>query len=413
VQNALPLYRIFFFCAMCFLLFFDISSLRTRRNFFRGGFFMNVKNLFRTFAVLSALMLALTFFSCDTGGGDENDKGNDGIDWTTYPNGALTVVNDTSVDMVLFQGQTPLPSSVLGGVRATSRVTIDLSTKVDDFNVGGYIIIRGMKLSEYQANKNNLANAKVDYSAMATYGQGRKYQANISPNWTGDYYYKVTNRGRLGIELHKDSPDGEKIGYLPALATNYTLYAASPDSYTIYPVYVYYNKMTNEVTPFKPQSLAATASIGPRPVADTTVATVQFPADNTSWENMIQNISYPNAFIRITNNIPNQAARFQKTSTYMKAQNGYDAMNSGETLTFEVASTDAGTNTNLVCTLYGGTVVVPVRFEGQDANPAIKNGYDYTVELNLTGADTQVASSYTAILIEGEKRNIENLISSL
>ncbi|MDR2446544.1 MAG: hypothetical protein LBD58_04545 [Treponema sp.] len=252
---------------------------------------MNVRNLFRTLAILPALLFALTFFSCDPGGGgDENDqdKGNDGIDWTTHPNGALTVVNDTSVDMVLFQGQTPLASTILGGVRATSKVTIDLSTKVDDFGVGGYIIIRGMKLSEYQANKNNLANAKVDYSAMATYGQGRKYQANISPNWTGDYYYKVTNKGKLGIELHKDSPDGEKIGYLPALATNYTLYAASPDSYTIYPVYVYYNKMKNEVTPFKPQSLAATASIGPRPVTDNTVATIQFPADNTSWNDMIQ-----------------------------------------------------------------------------------------------------------------------------
>jgi hypothetical protein len=374
---------------------------------------MNVRNLFRTLAVLPALTLALTFFSCDPDdGGDENNNGNDGIDWTSHPSGTLTVVNDTSSDMVLFEGQTPLASTILGGVRATSKVTIDLSTKVDDFNVGGYIIIRGIKLSEYQANKNNLANAKIDYSAMATYGQGRKYQANISPNWTGDYYYKVTNKGRLGIELHKDSPDGEKIGYLPALATNYTLYAASPDSYTIYPVYVYYNKMTNEITPFKPQSLSATASIGPRPVTDNTVATVQFPADNTSWEDMIQNISYPNAFIRITNNIPNQAARFQKTSTYMKAQNGYDAMNSGETLTFEVSASDAGTNINLVCTLYGGTVVVPVRFEGQTANPAIKNGYDYTVDLNLTGADTQAASSYTATLIEGEKRNIENLISS-
>jgi hypothetical protein len=33
---------------------------------------MNVKNLFRTLAVLPALMFALTFFSCDTGGGGGN-----------------------------------------------------------------------------------------------------------------------------------------------------------------------------------------------------------------------------------------------------------------------------------------------------------------------------------------------------
>jgi hypothetical protein len=302
---------------------------------------------------------------------------------------------------------------ILGGVRATNRVVIDLSDKVTDYQVGGYIIIRGMKLSEYEANKSNLSNAKVDYSAMATSGQGVKYQANISPNWTGDYYYKVTNKGNLGIELHKDSPDGEKIGYLPALATNYTLYSSSSDQYTIYPVFVFYNKQKNEITPFKPSSLAATASIGPRPVTDNSVATVQFPADNTSWADMISNISYPNAFITITNNVPNQAARFQKASTYMKAQTGYDGMNSGETLTFDVTATEAGTSLLLVCSLYGGTVTVPVRFQGGSGNPSIKNGYDYTVELNFTGSDTQAAASYEAVLVEGEKRDISSLISTL
>jgi hypothetical protein len=371
------------------------------------------KSLLRRMAVLCLIMAVSMIMGCtdpNSGGGDDKP---DGIDWKSYPSGTLTVVNDTSVDMVLFQGQTPLNSTILGGVRATSKVVIDLSDKIADYQVGGYIIIRGMKLSEYEANKNNLSNAKVDYSAMATYGQGTKYQANISSNWTGDYYYKVTNKGKLGIELHKDSPDGEKIGYLPALATNYTLYSSSDTIYVIYPVYVFYNKQKNEVTPFKPQSLAATASIGPRPMTDNAVATVQFPTDNTSWEQMIANISYPNAFISITNNVPNQAAQFQKASTRMKAQNGYDGMNSGETLTFEVNASDAGTAIMLVCSLFGGSVVVPVRFQGANGNPSIKNGYDYTVELNLIDSDTQDPASYEAVLVEGEKRDITSLISSL
>ncbi|MDR0557437.1 MAG: hypothetical protein LBG43_06175 [Treponema sp.] len=43
---------------------------------------------------------------------------NDGIDWTNHPSGKnLTVDNDISVDMVLFQGQTPLSSAISGGAR--------------------------------------------------------------------------------------------------------------------------------------------------------------------------------------------------------------------------------------------------------------------------------------------------------
>jgi hypothetical protein len=97
----------------------------------------------------------------------------------------------------------------------------------------------------------------------------------------------------------------------------------------------------------------------------------------------------------------------------MKAQNGYDGVNSGESLTFEVTASDAGTNILLVCTLYGGVAAVPVRFKDATNNPSIKNGYDYTVELNFIGGDVLEGTSYEAILVEGEKRDVSNLISSL
>jgi hypothetical protein len=102
----------------------------------------------------------------------------------------------------------------------------------NDTETGGTGGGDGISLAEYDANKSNLANAKVEYSAMATYGQGKKFRAEISPAYTGDFYYKVTNGGRIGMELRKDSPDGEKIGYLPALATNYALYSNTSNDMT-------------------------------------------------------------------------------------------------------------------------------------------------------------------------------------
>jgi hypothetical protein len=69
---------------------------------------------------------------------------------------------------------------------------------------------------------------------------------------------------------------------------------------------------------------------------------------------------------------------------------------------------------NLNCTLYGGTVTVAVK-DGSGQTPTIKNGYDYTVTLNYAGGGSGVTdpTSYTAVITEGAKRNIESEIQSL
>ncbi|MBD5434656.1 MAG: hypothetical protein HDR35_10265 [Treponema sp.] len=197
-------------------------------------------------ALIAGAALSFGIFAgCDNGssGDDENGGENSSasISWSNESSGTLTVLNNTNKDMILFQGQTPSVSNILGGVRATSSRTFDISDDVDDFDVGGYMILRGISKDEYEKNQQDLSAAKIEYSAMATYGNGKKFRAEISPSYSGDYYYKLTNKGRIGMELRKDSPDGEKIGYLPALATNYAIYSNSSDDLTIYPVYLQQN----------------------------------------------------------------------------------------------------------------------------------------------------------------------------
>jgi hypothetical protein len=378
-----------------------------------------MKRLFKLGLFLTVLALALT--GCDVLGGDDDDdntgdgKNNQGtINWNSENSGTLTVINNTQKDMIIFQGQTPSVSNILGGVRAASEKIFDISDNVPDFDVGGYIILRGISNDEYEANKANLSVARIEYSAMATYGQGKKYRTEISPAYTGDYYFKVTNAGRIGMELRKDSPDGEKIGYLPALATNYALYVNSTADLTIFPVYVFYSNTTKTVTTIRATSFAESASVGPRPVTDSSVSTVRFPNDQSiQWDQIANSIVYPVSFITVTNNVANQSSRFGAASTAYFAQNGYDSINSGETLTFELKATDAGQSMNLNCTLYGGTVTVAVKTsDGQ--TPTIKNGYDYTVVLNYAGGGGQTEpASYTAVITEGTKRDIKNEIISL
>jgi hypothetical protein len=365
--------------------------------------------------LLLVLVGMVTLGSCDSlfGGGDgDGDKGS--VSFTDESSGTLTVSNNTLKDMVLFQGQTPQSSNILGGIRATSTRTFDIEDDVSDFAVGGYIILRGMSIDEYNANKSNLTNAKAEFSAMATYGQGKKFRTEINPAWAGDYYFKLTNGGKIGMELRKNSPDGEKIGYLPALATNYALYSTTTDDMTIFPVYVYYSATTKTVTTIRASSFGESVGVAPRSVTDSTVAAVRLPNDaSLTWDQIANAIIYPVAFVTCINNISNQSSRLQVASTYYKAQNGYDSMNSGESLTFEVQATEGGQVKALNVSLYGGTCVVPVTMAG--GSVTLKNGYDYSLTLDYVGgnADLTNAANYTAVITEDAKRSVKEEIISL
>lgn len=333
--------------------------------------------------------------------------------WGTEANGTLKISNNTTKDMVVFNGQTPLITNIIGGVRAGSSRYFNIEDDVEDFNVGGYMILRAMTLDEYKAKKSNLANAKMEFSAMATYGQGKKFSADINPAYSGDFYFKVSNHGKIGMELRKDSPDGEKIGYLPAWATNYTLYAGSTDMMTVFPVYVYYSKTTQQVTTITANSFFDSVTVGPRPITNPNVVTIEFPAQGVEWEDIVGQLSSPVAYITCTNQVTNQGAYLTQSGTVrLFAQNGEDGMNAGETFTYEIASSDAGQDKNLIVTLYGGTIKVPVK-NANGEKIMIKNGYDYSVMITFNGDNVREASNYSAIITEGEKRDISDEIESL
>lgn len=367
---------------------------------------------FFVFLLVAGLVLGLAGCPVEDGGGNGGGGGGDDtINWGNDANGTLTVINNTSKDMVLFQGQTPAASNIMGGVKALSSKVIDVSSFVDDFNVGGFLILRGVSKDEYDANKTNLSRAKIEYSAMATYGQGKKFRAEISPNYTGDYAYRVTNLGRIGMELRKDSPDGEKIGYLPSLASNMLLYADTTEGFAIYPVFVYYSKSTGQVTTLKPTSQFETIGVSPRPATGSEIQAYTLPADTgATWDSIKGSLSSPVAYVTVTNSVANQSGRVTLSGTNrLTSQNGYDSIGSGETLTYEIQSNNTGTMQAIVITYYNQALQIPVTQDGKA--PTLKNGYDYTIGVSGSGQD---ASGYTVTITESENpRDLSNDIGSL
>lgn len=362
--------------------------------------------------------------SAEIGSDDDEDAGSgslsgssdtcNGIEYKSDANGTLTIRNNTPKDMVLFEGETPAKDTILGGVHAQSSRAFDVSGK-DDFSVGGWMIIKGMSANEWSVNKENLAKAKVEYSTMATYHAGEYYEAVINPSYTGDYCIKVSNNGKIGIELHKDSFNGEKIAYLSPYKSNQYIYFDDNKSIRLYPVYVYYSTRNHTVSTLSGDFFES-RTVVPASATESYMQTYSFPADeNTTWNQILETISFPTAYITVSNSVE-EGAYFKNGSAQLVAQNGQDAVG-GVPVTFEVESTKVGEEKQIALALYNGKVSVPI-LTADGKIPTIKNGYDYSVSLTkvVPGTSTTVLSdpaSYKATISAGTPRDIKSEIETL
>jgi len=370
-------------------------------------------------SLLALLLLAATSTSMFIGCGNHHDPyAHDGINWDGDNGGTLELINGSSKDMILFVGQVPSQSSMLGGVRAGATVKHDISKHVSDFSVGGYAILRGVTKEEYDKNPDP-AKAKVEFNAMVTYKGGTIYRYNINPNYMGDNGFRVTNNSRIGMELRKNSPDGEKVAYLPALQVNQMVYTQTTEALTLFPVYVFYNKSTGEVTTLKSTDIFASSRVNPMPLNSTTgsIPVTYFPNDGeTEWAKIVGTLKQYTAYIKVYNGVPNQAADVTiALSNPLISQSGLEAVPSGNNQIFEVESTDEGSRINLIISFYAAKIIVPVRFEDETTIPIIKNGYNYTVNVDYLGGEGGIQNSdnYKATIVEGSKRDISDQIESL
>jgi hypothetical protein len=212
----------------------------------------------KLFPMLIAIALVLSLVGCESGDNDNNGD-DDGIKWDTEPNGTIEIINNSSKDVILFRGEVPTDDNILGGVRASKERTFDISTIVNDFESGGYMIIQGISLDEYNNNKSNFYFANIRYEAIIPYKQGVKFRTAISSSCFGDYCFRVNN-GNTQIELRMNSPEGEKIGYIPRFARNYTIYTNSSDILTVFPVYISFNTETKSLVYYTPPDSEVTVT---------------------------------------------------------------------------------------------------------------------------------------------------------
>ena len=241
-----------------------------------------MKNLSKYTALLLIAGI-LCFSGCDKDNRNNNNDNNDNNDndnresSNTYDNfysgdyrdnrnGTVEIVNTTAHDMLIFPaGAVYFAHYIVGGVRAGATNTINFSTETD-YVAGGYQILGAVRQSEFEINKES---SKTDWKAMVPYREGTKFKTNIVPITEGDYAYIVSNRSRdYSLELHKNSPDGERVVFLERAEINRIVRCAGGNPITLFPVWITFNTETKTLVNYTPAGLDHSVTVEPKPLTD-------------------------------------------------------------------------------------------------------------------------------------------------
>jgi hypothetical protein len=314
------------------------------------------------------------------------DDDENGIKWSDDVNGTLNVINNTSKDMILFLGTTLWENNKIGGIRASTSKDFNIAAHVFDFQVGGYSMMCGLSRTEYNANKNNLSLAKIDYFALITYGQGKKFKTEISPFSMGNCMYRISNQTHYLIEL-RNGFSGEKIGFIPASAINRPFFANSTNIFPLFPVFVFYDRRYGLIATFGDPSLSIIVSPGLNNGGQISTYVI-----NPQY---LQQPKFLAAYIFVTNNSSTQNCKVKIIDTVIKSQNGFDSIGAGETFAYEIplpqnpdgSILDRGYQYIYIqFSVFGDLLDLPIRFEGNNTPPIIENGCVYSVNVNLSDA---------------------------
>ena len=357
--------------------------------------------------ILLAVGLMLGFTGCPDGSDDTDYSKYYAGTFRNNQNGATEVVNGTAHNMLLFQGELISLTSIVGGVKAGDRITLNFSDE-NDWLVGGYKLLRAVKESEFHTARDL---SRVDHSALVTYGEGRRFSTNITSTTDGQYQYTVNNRSRdYGLELRENSPEGRKVAYLTKGEVRRVIKTPTVTELTLYPVWVAFNNQTKTIVTFSPTDILAAADVQPlRENED--VSPYYFPVAGGTGIIQFPNVQLPFATIKVRNNA-NLLANLRVAQQVRTAESGYTGISSGRLETYEIASSGGRLNLNLAMSQQ--QTVVPVRLQSDPgaADVEIKNGNWYSVTLAFTGSDQANPAHYTAWLVDEGAINTDALLVS-
>jgi len=369
-----------------------------------------MKKLLKFWVILTAvgltagLMFGLTGCGDSDGGNGDTSGTTEGYtkyydgDYRNNRNGDTTVLNNTSFDMLLFEGEFIGRERIVGGVKGGSNATLNFSNETD-YVTGGYKLLRAVRQSVFEAQGNQ---SKVDHSVMASYRRNAPTTVSITSTTDGDYHYIVHNMSsRFSLQLRQDSAQGKVVAFLTKGERNRVIQTSSANQLLLYPVWIGYSTQTMEIVEFAPTEPFTAQPVQPESTGSGNPAPpLHFPRIGNGQEINFP-IKAPTAVVRVMNT-------FSSMANFRSGNQPFNAIgapatptgtgiNSGNWRSFNVDSGGGPIDLNIY--LQTGPVTIPIRFADSAALPTLQDGYYYHITFEHTpGLPLIEPTSYKAVL---------------
>jgi len=204
---------------------------------------------------LFALTLAAAIMAFSCGGEDEPESGTSSgeIDFSSHSSYSIRVRNNSGQRLIAFKGELSA-DRLIGGV-PTGGPT-GLSRDLFGVNSEAFALIL---ITEKQYNDNKSYLKALDNTPFtrifAFYNAAGSNESifDISDRLGGNCQIQIQNMTSLDVELRLNGIYGETLGYARSNMLNTTLYVNSGD-YLIFPVFVKYNSIKNEIYTVYPKA---------------------------------------------------------------------------------------------------------------------------------------------------------------
>jgi hypothetical protein len=311
------------------------------------------------------------------------------VSFESFSLSSIYVDNKSGERLVAFKNTLSL-STLISGIPAYAyNHGLAKSNSVNNslfITTGDFVLIL-ITEAQYNQNKNNLAAAAVFAELYAFYNHetanNNSFQISSRSGGTGSIV--VTNPTSRNIEIRKNGPTGEVLGYVLAHTVNKVIWLNTPDTYDLYPVFKKYVPGEKEIFTIVP--MYTSGALERKPYSKDFALSA---ADSTASWNLSElkeldfTLTSGSFFLRIVNNSAT-AVRFTRADEELLTSMGIKGIAPGSTNVYSVSilRNPDGTYPELweFSNLKIGTQ------QNMLAVPANSYKLDYVYTITVTGAD--------------------------
>jgi hypothetical protein len=283
----------------------------------------------------SVLAAAILLFSCDLGKDptDKPDPNNpSGIDYTDHPNYSIQVRNKSGQRLVAFKGELEA-DRIIGGIQTGGPY--GLSRSLFGVDPEAFVLIL-LTEKQYNDNKSNLkALEQTPFTRIfAFYNSSGTNETifEISDRLGGNCTIEIQNLSKLDVEFRLNGVYGETLGYARNNSLRTKLYV-NPGDYLLFPVFLKYNAIQNEIITVYPKGVNDIPWYTQRQVGEDGISSISL---NVSEILVNTSFSTGTAWLIIDNQASDTDVQLQKGGVVQITPMGISSISSGYQRTYQI-----------------------------------------------------------------------------